>query len=114
MSDYPQDVISQAGEVCRRLDIKSTVTNCLPIMDAILAERERDRWRPTESAPRDGSRVLLSRTRNHQGILKKPVAGGLWDGNFWKVDGYSTLVRDTDIAGWQPLPTPATPKRAAP
>jgi hypothetical protein len=41
VTDYPQDVISQAGEVCRRLDIKSTVTNCLPIMDAILAERER-------------------------------------------------------------------------
>jgi hypothetical protein len=41
MSDYPQDVIAAANRVCRLLDIRSTLANCIPIMDAILAEREK-------------------------------------------------------------------------
>ena len=39
MTEYPQDIVNAADEVCRAMDIASTTTNCLPIMDAILAER---------------------------------------------------------------------------
>lgn len=41
MSDYPQDIIAAAGEICRGLDIKSTPTNCEPIIQGLLAERTR-------------------------------------------------------------------------
>ena len=50
--DYPQDIVKAADEVCRAMDIASTPTNCLPIMDAILAERERSQWQPIETADR--------------------------------------------------------------
>lgn len=39
MTDYPQDIVKTADEVCRAMDIASTTTNCLPIMAALMAER---------------------------------------------------------------------------
>jgi len=38
---FPRDIIKAAGDVCSAMGIPSTVANCMPIMNALVAERER-------------------------------------------------------------------------
>lgn len=61
-------------------------------------ERKRHAWRPIETAPKDGTRVLLGLQRR----LKKPVPGyveiGRWDGDHW------APYIPVDWTHWQPLP----------
>ena len=42
MSEYPQDILLAAGEVCKAMGIPTSVVNCLPIADALIAERARN------------------------------------------------------------------------
>lgn len=66
---------------------------------AALGERE---WQPIETAPKDGSLVLLCLSP-HRGYLECPrKVGGWWDDK-WNIFGGSWCPTH-----WQPLPTPPT------
>lgn len=119
MSDIPEDIM-QAAEACANVLCFSHIEAArqqavVPIARAILAERERDRWLPIDSAPRDGTRFLAAE----------------WDGQGWVIGpclwcktphvplyGFHFTEGDPenwDIANpkfWQPLPTIRSPERA--
>jgi hypothetical protein len=70
-----------------------------------------DGWQEIATAPKDGSRVLLV----YATVAGYRVVIAYWanavGGPAWIVEGGSVL-RDTDLAGWQPLPAP--PRVASP
>lgn len=37
----PDDIVAKAGDLCKALGIPSTLTNCMPIVQAFVEERER-------------------------------------------------------------------------
>lgn len=60
-------------------------------------------WQPTESAPRDGTRVLLKRKMHAP--MKHQIVIGRWMGRSWKLD-MSNIMSDLWVEAWQPLPAP--------
>lgn len=66
-------------------------------------ERSREKWLPIETAPKDGTQVLLYFPNRYQG--KGGVSWGCFVDNSW-LD--SRAFRDNSATYWQPIP--ATPK----
>lgn len=71
-------------------------------------------WQPIETAPRDGTRVLLLRPQKQSGptLVKNPVIGS-WNtkrgaAGYWalEVTANNYAVRDGELSAWQPLPEP--------
>jgi hypothetical protein len=67
-------------------------------------------WQPIETAPKDGSWVLLWVENNRQAIVAYWSGKPLWDGNFWVAQGE---VCSWDLENnfyhpthWKPLPDP--------
>lgn len=62
---------------------------------------EKTEWRPIETAPRDGTRVLLLHVR-----VECEVMLGYWDeqNDGWETD--SEWWPDADFSHWMPLPNP--------
>ena len=63
----------------------------------VVAERERSAWQPIETAPRDGTAVLVGRVYE-DGKVEYAVACNYNDGLGWSDMGALTH--------WQPLPSP--------
>lgn len=66
-------------------------------------------WFDMQSAPRDGTRILLSRRENPRAgrpLLRRVVIGRFnrsTSPKFWALET-STYHRDTEFDGWMPLP----------
>lgn len=74
------------------------------IRTAGLALAPREEWRPIESAPKDGTRVQLYRTRNYApGVLVHDVEIGSYVAGDWE-DAHGGLIDQP--THWRPLPPP--------
>lgn len=67
-------------------------------------------WRPIETAPRDGTEVLVCRVYEH-GHAEYAVAHNYGDGNGWRDMGdlgWAGMIHDEDNqpSHWMPLPAP--------
>lgn len=40
-AEYPEDLVKVAGDVCKAMGIASSVINAMPILNALVAERQR-------------------------------------------------------------------------
>ncbi len=65
-------------------------------MRAALEAAERAAWQPIETAPKDGSRILLRAMSQHVGWWE--------DENDWWATGLDSYVRNP--THWRPLPAP--------
>lgn len=63
-----------------------------------------DAWQPIESAPKDGTRILLYYTPRYWPGGHRWVIGS-WDhdGHGWYMAGQGVI---DDVAAWMPLPSP--------
>lgn len=124
--EYPQDIVKAADDVCIAMNIPSTVENCLPIMDALLAERERSQWQPMETAPwhkevlvyseEGGTGVLLAQFTSLRGLISDSEIDDLIDqgmtedeidANAWfycDFGGGARLEADCAPSRWMHLP----------
>ncbi len=119
-TEIPEDVMKAAREAIAQdgWGIDGDLAYCyfviavidiLPIARAIMAERERDKWQPIETAPKDGTHIILPRF----GDEYFEVAGGEWrlnpkageDG----LNGFEAWI--SNPTHWMPIPTP--PKQEA-
>ena len=67
-------------------------------------------WQPIETAPRDGTRILLCRVSLTTRELSKAVVIGHFLGlrpyaRNWSVES-SQYLREESLGGWMPLPSP--------
>jgi hypothetical protein len=72
--------------------------DCGPVLDAALAELRRHEWQPLETAPKDGTSVLLAAPWG--------ACVGYW-GNHFEGIGWmepQELMPIGDVEGWMPLP----------
>ena len=76
------------------------------IHDAVMAERERNRWQPIETAPRDGTDILVA-DDGRQGVEMVSWKGGAKKGGWHTEDRVASYTADF-FTHWQPLP--AAPK----
>lgn len=80
---------------------------------------EPERWRPMRSAPKDGSRVLVTVRAAEQGEAEVDVAywtrGDTGGPEGWRAadshPGCVIAYADTELKCWMPLPGAATPPR---
>ena len=61
-------------------------------------------WRPISTAPRDGTRALLSVPG-----LDDCIIVGFWNRGSWRVCWDQEPFEDEQVVAWQPLPTPPDP-----
>lgn len=70
---------------------------------AIACLRERE-WQPIETAPKDGTRIIVTR-RKYPAEFFAPIRIVRWaNRNGWRYTRYKTLPFKPDF--WQPLPQP--------
>jgi hypothetical protein len=107
----PEDLIDAAAKICRSLGIASTPTNCLPIIEGLKADRQRDQWQPIETAPKDWTDILLYLPDEDDGTGARGVVKGWYsmaDGGFDCWMSYDTNAGQCYPTKWMPLP--AAPK----
>lgn len=70
-------------------------------------------WRPIETAPKTGERILLAAPWLREGDPPTQVAYGHWYklGPYWAYDGYSFGNPKHQPTHWMPLPSPPTALR---
>lgn len=80
------------------------------VADAVVAAHEARRWRPIESAPKDGTPILVENDRGvHCVRWEAEEAHGDASFDGWYVDdGKSNLrvLRGTEPTHWTPIPAP--------
>ena len=95
-------------ETCRRLERERDEWKAVASKQAAMhdqAERERDearepKWQPIETAPKDGTKIIVFES----GQIMQVAWGGVF-GDTWQ--GFSFFVEYP--THWQPLPTPPEP-----
>lgn len=81
-------------------DPHSLAEAALALLDSALASDQG--WLPIETAPRDGTRVLL--WSSDKDVCSEPYAKlSRWHEGFWRGVGFNFSANATH---WQPLPTP--------
>jgi hypothetical protein len=63
------------------------------------AEHDADRWQPIETAPKDGTHILLRYRWAHRETY---IAEGWWNVMLWQTHG----IPGVRATAWQPLPAP--------
>ena len=107
MSDIPEDIRRQARDAVVQCVSETTDEKTHIIARALLAERERDRWQPIETAPKDGTRILVT--------TKNAIHSACFDkiDNTWRVlpKKLTSIVPVPGVVThWQPLPAPPSAK----
>lgn len=105
--DYPQDIVKAADDVCRAMGIASNPTNCLPVLDALMAEREHSQWQPIETAPTDGKPVDLWHCFFKERIAEAQFRNGSWV--HWSFGDFDTMTwvnvkNQHSLTHWMPIP----------
>lgn len=67
-------------------------------------ERQRDQWQPIETAPKDGTDILVADS-GRQGVEMVSWKGGAKKGGWHTEDGRASYTTDF-FTHWQPLPAP--------
>ncbi|MGX5719889.1 hypothetical protein [Shinella zoogloeoides] len=98
----PEDIIVTAGEVCTDLGISSSVQNCMPIIKALIEERQRNQWQDISTAP-EHERVMVAGWNN----ATKRVQGYWWWHEDVVVDGKA--FEHPEATHWFPIVLPAFP-----
>jgi hypothetical protein len=96
------------SQASRRSDAKGRRLESREMHEAGLAD-----WQPMESAPRNGSRVLVAIRATEQGpaevdVVRWTNASGSNEHCWVAIDsdpGCVIMYSDTELAGWMPLPT---------
>ena len=57
-AEYPEDLVKVAGDVCKAMGIASSVINAMPILNALVSERQRSQWQPTAEQIDEAARHL--------------------------------------------------------
>ena len=57
-------------------------------------------WQPIETAPRDGTEILVWRTRLQRACV------AWWFGRWWDISGRDMWGDENQPTHWQPLPGP--------
>lgn len=71
---------------------------------------QRRQWQPIETAPRDGTRIILAFPKINSANDKwANVRLGKWRNGNWHLDAAGHYR--TDCTDWQPLPTPPSPHK---
>ncbi len=96
-----EDIRTAAVELAGPLRPMTHIETLLAIGRAIAGERERDRWQPIETAPRDGTRILL-RLSNGEVFS----GWGTEEAGFQKFHADGTDIGWLNPRHWQPLPSP--------
>ncbi len=81
-------------------DSAALASDILAALRRVEAET-REEWRPIDTAPKDGTPVLLYFPSRYQG--KGGISWGCWINNEW-LD--SVAIRDNSATHWMPLPPP--------
>jgi len=109
MGEIPDDIMKAAKACYENLplsydgwDVDAVITE---IAKAILAERERSKWQTIDTAPKDGTKVLLFTRWEGDWVCEEAFEEAQI--GFWQE---SELEWDTDLIGtathWQPIPKP--------
>lgn len=68
-----------------------------------IAAREAEGWQPIETAPKDGTPVVLFYPHRYKGKRGGSISIGCFSGGYW----FDTFVlADNDCTHWRPLPSP--------
>ena len=100
MSEIPDDVVASAkAAIARYMGSDPERLRLEAVSRAIMAERERQ-WQPIETAPKDGTMVLVF-TNGHMDVTSWPENwGGKWP------SAYMAYAEGLEPTHWMPLPAP--------
>lgn len=107
--EYPQDILGMARWAVQGHWIgvdfgaarKERLVN--DIAHVLLAERECQNWQAIETAPKDGTEILLGGIHPNYGWLSKSAR--YWNRSWWS-NGNKVL---NPVTHWHPLPSPPKP-----
>jgi len=115
-AEIPEDIREAAANALNEAEamIGTLFSDRLEVVaKAILSERQRDRWQPIETAPKDGTKVLLCLTGY------EPVVG-FFDGETWEYHERGDFIETEHWLSWIEhtgewwpdnwMPLPAAPK----
>jgi hypothetical protein len=120
-SEIPADVMEAARLVADdwdRLDWNSYEGNYVEdlaedIAQALLAERQSDRWLPIETAPKDGSDIIVYNPSGEGIVGEAYYSNDNGRGGWWWAGTYEgehmeepMHIRNAWPTHWQPLPAP--------
>ena len=100
-NDEAIEILDAVKDVKINMEGHSAVTEAIAHAIACLRERE---WQPIETAPKDGTRIIVTR-RKYPAEFFAPIRIVRWaNRNGWRYTRYKTLPFKPDF--WQPLPQP--------
>lgn len=105
--EIPEDIMQAARDlVGDYLDISDRRNAQLAkfVAKAILAERQRDQWQPIETAPKDGTIILVALHEWNDPANRHVFEVVSWAGDCWSSEAYPIYPP----THWMPLP--AAPK----
>ncbi len=104
MVNVPDDVLAAATKIERlMIDDPHAYTVWDVLVMAIIAERARNKWQPIETAPKDGTHILIH-YKNWLGC-ENLVVSAYYDEN---EETWIHVLGSGDADNWQPLPEPPT------
>ncbi|WPE22460.1 hypothetical protein [Shinella zoogloeoides] len=120
-AEMTEDLIDAAAKICRGLGIASTPTNCLPIIEGLKADRQRDQWQPISEADRSIATVqtfpdVSITLRNSYPVWVRDEDGRVYEAvwsegtaNYWW-----DLEGESPVDPVEFMPHPLDPRFAAP
>lgn len=94
-------------------DAKQVANDCRIVADNAIAEVKKNQWQPIETAPKDGTEIVVGYGLQ-SGFPKKIVSFNKLH-NFWSHYGEANIGLQNNATHWMPLPNPPTmqPKEQA-